>query len=55
MAVYPLRPEINLLDGQFYAADPFPHFAWMRAHAPVFRDEANALWGVTRHADVMQV
>jgi len=55
MAVYPLRPEINLLDGQFYAGDPFPHFAWMRAHAPVFRDEANALWGVTRHADVMQV
>ena len=55
MAVYPLRPEINLLDGQFYTADPFPHFAWMRAHAPVFRDEANALWGVTRHADVMQV
>jgi cytochrome P450 family 142 subfamily A polypeptide 1 len=27
----------------------------MRAHAPVFRDEANALWAVARHADVMQV
>jgi cholest-4-en-3-one 26-monooxygenase len=55
MAVYPTRAEINLLDGQFYATDPFPHFAWMRAHAPVFRDEANALWAVTRHADVMRV
>ena len=55
MAVYPTRPEINLLDGRFYADDPWPHFAWMRAHAPVFRDEANGLWAVTRHADVMAV
>jgi cytochrome P450 family 142 subfamily A polypeptide 1 len=27
----------------------------MRAHAPVFRDEKNGLWGVSRHADVMRV
>lgn len=49
------RPDVNLLDGRFYASDPFPAFAWMRAHAPVFRDETNGLWAVTRHADVMQV
>ena len=51
----PGRPDVNLLDGRFYADDPFPHFAWMRAHAPLFRDEANGLWAVARHADVMQV
>jgi len=55
MAVFPTRPEIDLLDGQFYAADPWPHFAWMRAHAPVFWDEQSRLWGITRHADVMQL
>jgi cytochrome P450 family 142 subfamily A polypeptide 1 len=55
MPLFPTRADINLLDGQFYAADPWPHFAWMRQHAPVFRDRANGLWAVTRHADVMQV
>ncbi len=55
MARYPTRPDIALLDGRFYAHDPFPHFDWMRAHAPVFRDEAGGVWGITRHADVMQL
>ncbi|MDX1649232.1 MAG: cytochrome P450 [Myxococcota bacterium] len=27
----------------------------MRAHEPVFRDETNGLWAVTRHAHVMEV
>ncbi|MCB9371657.1 MAG: cytochrome P450 [Microthrixaceae bacterium] len=27
----------------------------MRAHEPVYRDEANGLWAVTRHADVLDV
>ncbi len=54
MPRFPTRPEIHLLDGQFYAADPWPHFAWMRRDAPVFWDEASGLWGITRHADVMQ-
>jgi cytochrome P450 family 142 subfamily A polypeptide 1 len=48
-------PAIDLLEGAFYGGDPHPHFAWMRAHAPVFRDEKNAIWGVARHADVMRV
>lgn len=55
MARYPTRPDIALLDGTFYANDPFPHFDWMRAHAPVYRDEAGGVWGITRHADVMQL
>ena len=55
MPVFPTRADIDLLDGQFYAADPWPRFAWMRQHAPVFRDEANGLWAVSRHADVMAV
>ena len=55
MPNHPANREIHLLDGRFYAEDPFPHFAWLRAHAPVYFDDASRLWGVSRYADVMQV
>ncbi len=48
-------PAIDLLDGGFYGGDPYPAFAWMRRHAPVFRDEPNALWGITRYEDVRRI
>jgi len=51
----PPAPAIDLLDGHFYAGDPFPAFAWMRAHAPVYRDEARGLFGVALHEDVQRV
>jgi cytochrome P450 family 142 subfamily A polypeptide 1 len=49
------RPAYDLLDPAFYAGDPHAAFAWMRANEPVYRDETNGLWGVTRHADVHEV
>jgi len=49
------RPGVDLLDGTFYGGDPWPAFAWMRRHEPVYRDDRNALWGISRHADVKQV
>ena len=51
----PANPAIRLLDGAWYAEDPHPHFAWMRAEAPVFWDEAGQVWGVARYDDVLQV
>lgn len=30
-------------------------FTWARREQPVYRDEANGLWAVTRHADLMDV
>jgi cytochrome P450 family 142 subfamily A polypeptide 1 len=30
-------------------------FTWARHEAPVYRDEANGLWAVTRHADLIDV
>jgi cytochrome P450 family 142 subfamily A polypeptide 1 len=48
-------PDIRLLDGDFYAADPHPHFRWLRGHAPVWRDEAGGVWGVALHEDVVRV
>jgi cytochrome P450 family 142 subfamily A polypeptide 1 len=46
---------IDLLDGDFYARDPHAAFRWMRAQAPVFWDEKNRLWAITRHAHVQEV
>jgi cholest-4-en-3-one 26-monooxygenase len=46
---------IDLLDGDFYAGDPDPTYAWLRRHAPLYRDETNQLWGVSRHHDVVAI
>jgi cytochrome P450 family 142 subfamily A polypeptide 1 len=48
-------PRIALLDGAFYAADPHPAFAWLRAHDPVHWDAAGEVWGVALHEDVTEV
>ena len=55
MSDHPTHPAIALLDGSFYAAGPHEHFAWMRAHAPVYWDDAGRVWGVARYADVLEV
>ena len=47
--------DVDLLDPLLYAGDPFPTYAWLRDHAPVYRDSKNGLWGVSRHADVMRI
>lgn len=46
---------IDLLDGEMYAADPWSVYARLRAEAPVYHDERNGLWGISRHADVFAV
>jgi cytochrome P450 family 142 subfamily A polypeptide 1 len=54
----PSQPQnlaIRLLDGDFYAADPHPHFRWMREHAPVYRDPTSGVWGVARYEDALHV
>jgi cytochrome P450 family 142 subfamily A polypeptide 1 len=52
---HPTHPDVDLVDGAFYGDDPHPLFAWMRRHAPVYYDEANGVWGVTRYHDVKAV
>lgn len=51
------RPEVDLLDPNAYHDLDAMHaaFTWMRAHEPVYRDQANGLWAVTRHADLLDV
>lgn len=50
-----MRESIDLLDPHFYARNPHDAYAWMREHEPVFRDEANELWGITKNEDVRDV
>ena len=47
--------DVNLLDGAFYAADPYPTYRRLRDEAPVYRDEVNGIWGISRYHDVIDV
>jgi cytochrome P450 family 142 subfamily A polypeptide 1 len=49
------RVVVDLLDPNLYQSNPHDVWAWMRANEPVYRDEKNGLWGLTRHVDVMDV
>ena len=49
------RMIIDLLDPELYKSNPHDVWTWMRANEPVYRDEKNKLWGISRHADVMDV
>ena len=40
------------MDGAFYGREPHDAYAWMRAHAPVYYDEANDLWAAASYAAV---
>jgi len=41
----PLDPEV--------IADPYPWYRWLLDEAPVYHDEANALWVLSRYDDVL--
>jgi cholest-4-en-3-one 26-monooxygenase len=47
--------DLDLLDGRWYASQPFADWAWMREHAPAYWDAKNEVWALTRHADVLAV
>ena len=50
-----VRDDIDLLDGGWYAAQPYEQWAWMREHAPVYHDAANDVWAITRYDDVLAI
>ncbi|HXW33304.1 MAG TPA: cytochrome P450 [Acidimicrobiales bacterium] len=52
MTARPIEETIDLIDGTFYGGDPYPAFAWMRANEPVYHDERNEVWGLSRYEDV---
>ncbi|MEZ4356194.1 MAG: cytochrome P450 [Myxococcota bacterium] len=46
---------IDLLARELYEGDPQPTYDWLRDHAPLYRDETNGLWAVSRHADIVSI
>jgi len=48
----PAELGIDLMSGKFFGGDPYPAFAWMREHEPVFWDEPNGLWALASYRDV---
>ena len=46
---------LDLLDGRWYAGQPYADWAWMREHAPAYWDARNAVWALTRYDDVLAV
>jgi cytochrome P450 family 142 subfamily A polypeptide 1 len=47
--------EFDVLDGRWFASQPYDDWAWMREHAPVYWDPANEVWALTRYDDILAV
>ena len=47
--------ELDLLDGDLYAGDPEPVYAFLRAERPVYWDATNELFGVSRYHDIVAI
>jgi len=52
---HPVRDDIDLLDGEWWAKQPYETWAWMRENAPIYHDERNDTWAITRHADILAI
>lgn len=50
-----VAPQIDLLNGHWYAADPTPTYRWLRDNAPVYWDDINQLWGISRYRDLVEI
>lgn len=47
--------KLDLLDHALYEGDPQPVYRWLRNEAPVYWDETNSLWAISRHADIVAI
>ncbi|MEZ5206619.1 MAG: cytochrome P450 [Acidimicrobiales bacterium] len=52
---HPTNAAVRLTDGRFYADGPEPHYAWLRANAPVYWDETGQVWGISRYDDLKAI
>jgi cytochrome P450 family 142 subfamily A polypeptide 1 len=47
--------DFDLLDGSWYASQPYADWTWMRDHAPAYWDARNNVWAITRYDDVLAI
>ncbi len=50
-----MEERIDLVDAEFWARNPHEEFAWLRQHAPVWRDPRHGVWAVSTYELVKQV
>ena len=50
-----MEDRIDLVDGAFWGRNPHEELAWLREHAPVWRDPRDGVWGVSTYELVKQV
>ena len=51
----PTRPDVNMLDREFWKSRQHDAWTWARANEPVFFDEHSQIWAITKHADILFV
>jgi len=49
-----LNLDVNLMAGDFYGNGPHDGFTWLRANAPVYHDPKSDVWGIAKHADIIE-
>ena len=49
------RLAVDLLAPELYGGDPYPTYAWMRANEPIYWDEINELWGISRYDEIVEI
>ena len=47
--------QVDVLDGDFWAKGPWDTLRWLRENAPVYWDEKNQIWVLSRYEDVSHV
>ena len=47
--------DIDLMDAAFHTYDPWEAYRWMREEAPLYFDEKNGIWAVSRYDDIVAV
>jgi cytochrome P450 family 142 subfamily A polypeptide 1 len=47
--------DVNLLDGRFYAGDPYPTYRRLRDEAPAYWDPVSRVWGISRYDDIVAI
>jgi cytochrome P450 family 142 subfamily A polypeptide 1 len=43
------RPDIDLVSGDFWGRNPHDEMTWMRQNEPVYFDERNGIWAITKY------
>ena len=51
----PDRPNIDLVSGDFWGRNPHDELTWMRQNDPVYFDENNGVWGITKYDHVKEI